>query len=261
MTKYVGIVSIKGGVGKTTSCINISSALDWFRRDVILVDGNFSNPDVGINLGAELMEKTIHSALKGKHHIRESVYLHPSGLKIIPGNMSYREARTAKIENFHDILTELSGAAEVIIVDSAPGFGADAQTIIKAMDYLIIATTPDISSVANSIKMVKFAEEMKKEIVGIVVNRKENHEIELDTKNIEALLKRKVIGIIPEDHHVRDSLKHKNPVVFLHPNSPSANAFKKVAGVLIGEKYADNIEYQQDNSLYKLTMRAFGFDR
>lgn len=261
MTKFIGVMSVKGGVGKTTTSINLSYALDWFRRDVILLDANFANPDVGMHLGKPYAEKTIHSALKGKHHISESIYRHPSGLKIIPGHMSYHEAKKTQRENLMNVILDLSGSCEAVIVDSTPGIGAEAKAVIKAVDYVLIVTTPDLCSVANSIKMAHMAKEYNKDILGIIVNKVTGDYTELDIENIETMIGSKVIGVIPEDHKIRTSLHHKNPVISMHPDSPAATSYKKLAAILIGEKYADNLaaEEAKKETQFKKIMKKIGF--
>jgi len=48
MTRFVGIVSGKGGVGRTTIAINLSTALHKFNREVILVDAHLNQPHVAL---------------------------------------------------------------------------------------------------------------------------------------------------------------------------------------------------------------------
>lgn len=259
MTKFVGIVSAKGGVGKTTSCINLAAALDWFRRDVILIDCNFANPDIGIHLGTPFREKTIHSALRGKHHINESIYKHPSGIKIIPGHISYEECKKTQRQNLLNIILDLADTSEVVIIDSTPGLGNDSKSVLKAVDYVIIVTTPDMCSVSNSIKMVKFAEEHGKEVLGVIVNRTMGEYIELPTSNIETLIGKKVVAVIPEDPNIRLSMHQKNPVIATHPQSPSSIGYKKLAAMLIGDRYVESIEKEEKTSKFRQAMKRMGF--
>ncbi len=258
MTKFIAVVSVKGGVGKTTASINLTSALSWFRRDVIVMDANFANPDIGIHLGTPFLDNTIHTALKGKHHVRESIYRHPAGIKIIPGHISYDEAVKANRKNLITVITDLAGESEAVIIDSTPGLGDEARSVVQVVDYLIIVTTPDIVSVVNSIKMSKLAEEYNKPVLGVIVNRVRNDPEELKTENIESLIEHKIIGIIPEDNSIRKSLTAKTTVVASEPESPSAIGFKKLAAQLIGEKYVANLP-DKNETLFNAVMKKLGF--
>lgn len=259
MTKFVAILSAKGGVGKTTTSINLSSALDWFRRDVIVLDANFANPDIGIHLGSPFREKTIHTALRGEHHIKDSIYKHPSGIRIIPGHVSYNEARKVQRENLMNVILDLMNLSEVVFIDTTPGMGGDTRSVLKAVDYVTIITTPDICSVTNSIKMVKLAQEYNKKIIGIIVNRGTGEHYELTPENIAAMTGCKVLGVIPEDKRVAQALHQKNPVLVTHPECEATFGFKKLAGELIGEKYVENIEKQEEQSLFRDALRKLGF--
>ncbi|MFW6013742.1 MAG: P-loop NTPase [Candidatus Nanoarchaeia archaeon] len=259
MTKFVAVVSAKGGVGKTTTTINLSSALDWFKRDVIVLDANFTNPDVGIYLGAPFKEKTFHTALKGNHHIKESIYRHPSGLKIISGNISFKEAVRARRENIVDVIQGLTNLSEIVLIDSSPGIGGDCRAVLKAVDYVLVITTPDVCSVANTIKIINLAKEYNKQILGIVVNKHRGEEYELDTNNIQTMTGQKVIGIIPQDSSVRLSMHNKNPLLITHPEGEASIGFKKLASQLIGEQYVVNIEKEPQKTNFKDIIRRFGF--
>ncbi len=259
MTKFVAVVSAKGGVGKTTTTINLSSALDWFKRDVIVLDANFTNPDVGIYLGAPFKEKTFHSALKGNHHIKESIYRHPSGIKIIPGHISYKEAVRARRENIVDVVQGLTNLSEVVLIDSSPGIGEECRAVLKVVDYVIIITTPDVCSVANTIKIINLAKEYKIKILGIVVNKQRQEQHELDIDNIQTMTGQQIIGIIPDDSNVRLSLYNKNPVLITHPEGEASIGFKKLASQLIGEQYVVNIEKEPQRTNFREIMKRFGF--
>lgn len=258
MTKFVAIISAKGGVGKTTTSINLSSALDWFNRDVIVLDANFANPDIGIHLGSPFREKTIHTALKGEHHISESIYTHSSGIKIIPGHISYNEATRAKKDNLVNVLLDLMNFSETVFIDTTPGMGEDTRTVLKAVDHVLIITTPDICSVTNSIKMVKLAREYNKSILGIIINRNKGEHYEISKENIETMTESRVIGVIPEDPSVSKATHNKNPVLVTHPESRATSQFKKLAGELIGEKYVENLEKEESN-IFRETLKKLGF--
>src|SRR3989344_4661915 len=103
MTKYLVIASGKGGVGKTTLAINIGKALVDFGRDVIVVDGNVSKPNIGLHLGSTKLPSTLHDVLKREKNIREAIYMHPSGIKVIPGSIAFKELEELQMENLSEV--------------------------------------------------------------------------------------------------------------------------------------------------------------
>jgi MinD-like ATPase involved in chromosome partitioning or flagellar assembly len=259
MTKFIGIISAKGGVGKTTTTINLTSALDFFKRSAIALDANFSNPDLGIHLGFPRAEKNLHSALKGKHSIRESIYRHPSGIRIIPGDISYREGKEAEMGNLMDVIYKLAGTAEAVLIDSTPGFGQDVRSVIRVSDSLIIITTPDLVSATGSLKLVKLAGELGKHVMGVVVNRHTGEDYEMSIENIAEFIGRPVIGIIPEDREISSTLRHNNPSLVSDPNSAASTSYKKLAGILIGRRYVDQVEEKEKGSAFADIMERLGF--
>lgn len=237
MTKFIVIASGKGGVGKTTAALNLGTALTDFGRDVIVVDGNITKPNIGLHLGKNALTSSLHEALQGKKNIREIVYLHPSGLKVIPTSISNYDSEDVEVHKMAKYLRELDGLTELVLIDAASGLHDEARAAINAADEIILVTTPDILSVTDCLKTAHIARKMGKKVIGVIINRSEGHHSELKPRNIELMLEAKVIGIIPEDKNLKEALQLKHPVIYSHPESPSSINFKKVAAYLIGSKY------------------------
>ena len=96
MTRIIGVVSGKGGVGKTTMVANVGTALAKMGKDVIVLDANLTTPSLGMHLGLPLYPVTIHDVLKGRASIKDAIYVHDSGLKIIPAGISLRDSRQTR---------------------------------------------------------------------------------------------------------------------------------------------------------------------
>jgi len=261
MTKFIGVISAKGGVGKTTTTVNLSSALHLMNRQVIALDANFANPDLGIHMGLPLAKKNLHSALKGHHDIKDSVYKHSTGLRIVPGSISYKEARTVKRDNLLELIYGLVGTSELVIIDSTPGIGRDARAVIRACDYLIIVTTPDLVSVSSSLKMVGLAREEGRQIIGVIINKQRGEGYEMADDNISEFLNNRILGVIPDDPEVSRSMHGKRPLVFANPYSKATMAYKKAAALMIGEKYVTEIEKQEEKSVFSHVLNNLGFKR
>lgn len=241
MTRYVGILSGKGGVAKTTSTVNLGAAFNYFGRDVTIVDGNLSTPNLGLHLGVPVVPISLHDVLKGKNDILESVYKHNSGLKIIPASLSLDDLKDVKPENLGKILMRLDGLTDIVLIDGAPGIGGDALTVINAVEDVIIVTNPELPAITDALKISKFVEGMGKNVKGIILSKTgEDHD--LSEENVEKMLDSPIIATIPYDKAIRKSLVMKEPVIYSSPRSKSAVAYKKLAADLIGIEYNEKAE-------------------
>ena len=236
MTKFIAIASGKGGVGKTTTAINLACALTGFGKDSLVVDTNVGSAHVALYLGSPLLKPTLNDALRGTHHITEVAFLHPSGVKIIPADTSLYASENTPLHNLKDVLTGLIGTTEVVLVDVGSGFRNDALHTIKAVDELIVVATPDIGAVSDCIKIIQVAEDNGITVLGAVIN-KTTGKHELTEKNIATLLEKPILGVIPEDFHAKKALLSKHPVLYAYPQSPSSIAFKQLAAVMLGQRY------------------------
>jgi len=241
MTYIISICSGKGGTGKTCSAINLGMALKDHGKDVTVLDANLTAPNLGVNLGFSKIPITLNDVLKGRNHVTEAVYVHSSGLKILPASIALKDLSDVYPEKLKEAYHDLKKNSELILVDNAPGLGRDVVTSIKNSDELLIVTNPDIASVTDALRTVKTAQNLKVPVRGIVLARVNNKKHELTREQVESVIGKKIISIIPEDELLKDSIKEKTPVVALYPKSKSSLAYKKLAADILGEKFTEEI--------------------
>ena len=121
--------------------------------------------------------------------------------------------------------------------DAPPGLDTVGREVLNACDEVLAVTTPEIPAVANAAKVIKMAEEQKKRILGVVVNRYSGYEHELKPEEIEVICEAPIIEVIPEDEKVRKSVFQRTPVIAMDPYTSSSIAMKKLAAKLIGKVY------------------------
>jgi len=90
MAKIYAIISGKGGVGKTTTTINLGISLNLLGEDVIIIDANLTTPNIGIHLGAPIVPTTINRVLNNQAKLEDAIYEHESGTKIMPASLSLK---------------------------------------------------------------------------------------------------------------------------------------------------------------------------
>ena len=234
----IGIVSGKGGVGKTTLVANLGAALAAeYKMNVTIVDCNISTSHLGLSLGMYYSPVTINKVLAGEAKIDDSIYEHFTGMKIIPASLSLKDLYGVDVFGLKNAIRDLHGKTDIILLDAAPGLGREALSAIRASDELLFVTTPFIPAVMDIVKMRRIVDEMNVKINGIVLNMVKKERYELSKDDVEKLTEIPVISVIPDDKNVPRSLSAKAPAVILYPNSPASRELKSLAAMLIGEYY------------------------
>lgn len=230
MKRIISVVSGKGGVGKTTLVSSLGIAMKEMGRDVLLVDADIMTANLGIQMGLLEHHACIQDVLAGKSSLREAVHEHSSGVRVMPASLHLN----LKQPTAYRLNTVLRKAQGTILIDSPPGIGREAFMSLKAASEVIVVTNPDFSAVADAAKVANLAKQLKKTVLGIVVNRNRGS-FEIKNSDIESLCGGRVIGNIPEDENVRKGHFMKMPVVLYKPQSKAAVAIKQLAAQLLGE--------------------------
>ena len=134
--------------------------------------------------------------------------------------------------------------ADFIILDSAAGFSEEAMATLEAGEEIIIVTNPEMPSVTDSLKAIKVAREMGKEVKGVIITRHRGEDYEMSLSSIRSMLETGIIGIVPEDTSVKRSLNKRDAVVHTHPKSKAAKKYNEIAMKISGitdPKKADNV--------------------
>lgn len=239
MTRIIVCASGKGGVGKTTLVANLGLALVELKKDVIVVDANLTTPNLGLHLGIPLYPTTLHDVVKGRAHIKDAIYEHESGMKIIPAGISIKDLRGADPKELPNAFLGLLGTTDIVLVDASAGLGREALSALEAGDELLLVTTPDISSVTDALKTAKLAEQLGTRVVGVVINRIEGGKHQMTMDDVAGMLNVPILAEIPEDKDVHRAIARRTPVVHHKPGAKSSREIRRLARRLVGN-------YQED---------------
>ena len=236
MGKTIGILSLKGGVGKTSAVLSLGSAISTFEKRVLLVDGNFSAPNLGIHLNVIEPEVTVHHILNGDGNIEDAIInIDNPNLDILPASIIYR----SRINPFKlkEKIRLLRDRYDVILIDSSPALNDETLAVMLASDEIFIVTTPDYPTLSMTIKAIKDAKTRGIKIDGLILNKVYNKSFELSIPQIEKTSNVPVLAVIPHDIGFIKSLSTFTPSIINDPNSKGSIEYKKLAGIIIGEKY------------------------
>ncbi len=229
MTKFIAVVSGKGGVGKTTATLNIGHALTMLGHKTTVVDANLVTPNIAIKLGFMNPENTINQFLRKEKNIREITYLHESGLSIIPASPSYKEYQKTNIQHLSKLFDSLEDTNEFVLIDSPSGLGYDVSQVLKHSDEVLVVANPTLSSMIDALKTIELAKGHDNLIAGIVLNMSHNGRHELKQDEVESILGYPILANIRHGRKVRKALHRQSPVTHLYPRSRTAKEFRKVA--------------------------------
>lgn len=234
MARVIVISSGKGGVGKTTTAINLGAALNKLNKEVIVVDANLNTPNVGLHLGAPIVPITLNHVLKGKASVEDAIYEHASGTKIMPSSLSVKEIAKFNSKKLSEVAKKLKKYCDFVIFDSAAGFGEEVLDVYNAAEEIIIVTNPEMPAVTDALKAVKVAREMGKEVKGIIVTRHRGEKYEMPLSSIKSMLESPIIGVIPEEKSVKEALTRRDAVVHTHPKSKVSRKYNDIAIKVLG---------------------------
>jgi septum site-determining protein MinD len=197
MPKTIGIIAIKGGVGKTTIAASLASDLvNHFGKKVLLVDANYSAPNLGLHMDIVEPNKTIHDVLANKAKIKNTIH-NRFGVDVIPG--SYVSKHNINPLKLRDKLKKIKNNYDFIIIDSSPTLNEEVLSSILASDSLFVVSTPDYPTMSCSLKAAKLAKLRGRPISGIILNKIRNPKFEISMDEIEKATEIPVVAKIPDD--------------------------------------------------------------
>lgn len=233
--KVLGIIALKGGVGKTTVTANLGATLaQEFGKNVLVIDGNFSTPHLGLSLGLADPEITLHNVLNNKASMFDALHRHSSGFYLIPGSPFPEKVNPMTLRNK---LSEIVNYYDVVLIDSSPSLNEEILATMVASDGLLVVTSPDYPTLASTIHAVKLAKQRNTPILGLIINKSRDKSFELSIDDIEKATGVPVISVIPDDDKVLEALSKTTPAVLHSPKGKISKEYKKLGELIVNGDY------------------------
>lgn len=237
--RVIGLVSGKGGVGKTSLTINLGVALKKLNREVTVVDTDFSASNIGVHLGRYDHPVKVQDVLSGEKHPEAAHFRHPTGINAMVSSNELHKV-SPDPSGIQEVVDHAARKSDFVLVDCPPGLDDTVEAVMEACDELLVVTMPTQSSGINAAQVVEKAKELEKPVLGTVINMSEsNPERELVEREVEMMTESHILGEIPQDDYMKASIFENEPLVHYEPLSDAAIEIRRLAHDLNGSDFEE----------------------
>lgn len=251
MGKIIAVANQKGGVGKTTTTINLAASLATLEKTVLVVDADpQANASSGLGVDIKEVECSLYECIIDHTDVREAIYTTDiTGLDIIPSHIDLvgAEVEMLKIKNnrekmMRELLAPMREEYDYILIDCAPSLGLITVNSLTAADSVIIPVQCEyfalegISKLLNTIKIIKSKLNPGLEIEGFLLTmydsrlRLANQIYDEVKRHFQELVFRTVIQ---RNVKLSESPSHGLPVILYDADSTGAKNHLNLAKEII----------------------------
>jgi len=268
MGKIIAFANQKGGVGKTTSCVNVSSYMAAMGKKILVVDIDpQGNATSGFGLRKNKLQRSIYSLLIDGVNPIEAI--HRTGvdnLYIIPSNIDLAGAEVELVpfsereKVLKKVLQRLKNEYDYICIDCPPSLGLLTINALAAADSVLIPiqghffALEGLSQLMNTIKLVKKILNPSLEIEGVALtlfDPRSNLEMNV-ADEITKLFGKKVFTVkIPRNIRLGEAPSYGLPIMQYEPRSSGALAYKALTEEILQRNNDTYTKIASDRALRK----------
>ena len=250
MTKVLAITNQKGGVGKTTTAVNLCTSIALYKSKTLLIDIDpQGNASTGIGLDKIKVKRCIYDVLINQAPVKEIILpTQVKNLDILPSTIQLAGAEI-ELVNYISRENKLKNAIKpiiddynYIIIDCPPSLGLLTLNSLTAADAVIIPIQCEyyalegIGQLLNTINLVRENLNSSLEIEGILLTMYDSRtNLSRDVaKEVQKYFTGKIFkAVVPRNVRVSEAPSYGKPVVLYDAKSKGAIAYKKLAREVI----------------------------
>ncbi|WP_435334099.1 cell division ATPase MinD [Haloarchaeobius sp. TZWWS8] len=236
------IASGKGGVGKTTTTVNLGTALAGAGNRVVIVDVDLGMANLAGFVSLSADSTTLHEVLAGEAAPMDATYELADGIWAVPSGIDLDSYASVQTENLGDVVEALREEFDFVLLDVGAGVSHETVLPLGLADAVILVSTPEPASIQDARKTSDLTGKAGGSLAGLVLTRTRPTG-DIDHEQIAERLDLPLLATIPEDDSVRQSVYEGTPLVVHEPRSPASRAYRFLAARLVGNASSDDRPY------------------